>query len=49
MGGETDTESETEELGDLFPEPEGYYKPPPQPTSVSFTRKHAQTGYFMLL
>jgi nicotinamide N-methyltransferase len=38
-------DSDSEGLGDLFPEPEGYYKPPPQPTTVTFSRKHAQNKY----
>jgi EEF1A N-terminal glycine/lysine methyltransferase len=38
-------DSDSDELGDLFPDPEGYYKPPPQPTTVSFSRKHAQNQY----
>jgi hypothetical protein len=35
-------DSDSEELTSLFPEPEGYYKPPPEPTSVTFTRKNAK-------
>ena len=37
--------SDSEELIDLFPEPEGYYKPPPEPTTVSFTRENANNQY----
>jgi hypothetical protein len=36
-------------LGDLFPsEPDDYYKPPPQPTIISFTREHATIPYILL-
>ena len=42
-------ESDSEELIDLFPEPEGYYKPPPKPTSVVFTRKHAHNPYLVFI
>ena len=35
----------SEELIDLFPEPQGYYKPPPEPTTVFFTRKNANKQY----
>jgi len=38
---EISDDSDIEELGGLFPEPEGYYKPPPPQTTVSFTRKNA--------
>lgn len=37
--------SDTEELGHLFPEPEGYYKPPPEPTKAVFTRTKATNPY----
>jgi EEF1A N-terminal glycine/lysine methyltransferase len=37
--------SDTEELGGLFPEPEGYYKPHPAPTKVVFTRSKASNSY----
>lgn len=39
-------ESDSEEFTNLFPEPEGYYKPPPEPTTVSITRKNARNPYF---
>jgi nicotinamide N-methyltransferase len=42
-------ESDSEELIDLFPEPEGYYKPPPEPTSVTFHRKQASNPYLILI
>ena len=42
-------EPDSEELIDLFPEPEDYYKPPPEPTSVAFTRQHAKNPYFILI
>jgi len=36
--------SDTEDIGDLFPEPEGYYQPEPEPTFETFDRKHAKNG-----
>ena len=38
-------DSDSEEQIDLFPDPEGYYKPRRQPTSISFTRKFASAPY----
>jgi len=42
---EVNDHSDTEELGGLFPEPEGYYKPHPATTAVSFTRNNATNPY----
>src|SRR5271154_2896165 len=38
-------DSDSEEQIGLFPDPEGYYKPRPQPTSISFTRNFASAPY----
>jgi len=38
--------SDGDDLGDLFPEPEGYYQPQPGPTFETVTRQHAKNGYF---
>jgi len=35
-----------DDLGDLFPEPEGYYQPPPQPTSITISRINVSDSYF---
>ena len=42
-------DSDSEELIDLFPEPEGYYQPHPEPTSVAFRRQHANNPYLILI
>lgn len=36
--------SDAEELGDLFPDPEGYYQPDPEPTFETVIREHAENG-----
>ena len=38
--------SDAEEAIDLFEEPDGYYKPSPEPTFESFTRTNATNSYF---
>jgi hypothetical protein len=38
-------DSDSEEFMNLFPEPEGYYKPLPEPTTESFTQKNAKNPY----
>src|SRR5579859_7483931 len=35
-----------DDLGDLFPEPEGYYQPPPQPTNITISRVKVSDSYF---
>jgi nicotinamide N-methyltransferase len=36
--------SDNELLPELFEEPSEFYKPPPEPTTVSFQRQHARSG-----
>lgn len=37
--------SDAEEAIDLFEEPDGYYRPSPEPTFASFTRTNATNSY----